>query len=146
MEDMSLDDLLGALQSAQEEKPKVRLSERNVVELITKLKAAGLLGDDLLHTINGREYLTPEHLKTEVAAAVEGAGGRIPIVDLPAALGVDLLHCERQAHAAVAESGGSLQVVQGELIATSYFDALAGEVADSLQEAGALRVGDLALR
>lgn len=54
-------------------------------------------------------------------------------MDLPAALGVDLLHCERQAHAAVAESGGSLQVVQGELIATSYFDALAGEVADSLQ-------------
>lgn len=54
-------------------------------------------------------------------------------MELPAAVGVDLLHCERQAHAAVAESGGTLQVVQGELIATSYFDALAADVADTLQ-------------
>ncbi len=54
-------------------------------------------------------------------------------VDLPALLGVDLVHCERQAGGAVADSGGSLQLVQGELVATSYFDALAAEVADSLQ-------------
>ena len=59
---------------------QVRLSERNVVELITKVKQAGLLGDDLLHTIDGREYITPEHLKAEVCAAVDGACGRMPVV------------------------------------------------------------------
>lgn len=54
-------------------------------------------------------------------------------MDLPALLGVDLVHCERQAGATVGDSGGALQLVQGELITTSYFDALAAEVADSLQ-------------
>lgn len=146
MEEVSLDDLLGQLASAQQEKPKVRLSERNVVELVGKLQAAGLLGPDLLHSINGREYLTQDHLRSEVRAAVESAGGRIPVVDLPALLGVDLVHCERQAGEAVAASGGELQLVQGELITVSYFDALAAEVADSLQEAGALHIGDIAQR
>lgn len=59
---------------------QVRLSERNVVELIGKLQAAGLLGDDLLHSVNGREYLTQEHLRSEVQGAVESSGGRIPVV------------------------------------------------------------------
>lgn len=58
----------------------MRLSERNVVELIGKLQSAGLLGPDLLHTLNGREYLTQEHLREEVQAAVESAGGRVPVV------------------------------------------------------------------
>jgi E3 UFM1-protein ligase 1 len=59
---------------------QVRLSERNVVELIGKLQGAGLLGPDLLHTLNGREYLTQDQLRTEVQAAVESAGGRVPVV------------------------------------------------------------------
>lgn len=59
---------------------QVRLSERNVVELVTKLQAAQLLGPDLLHSINGREYLTVEHLRAEVLSAVESSGGRIPVV------------------------------------------------------------------
>jgi E3 UFM1-protein ligase 1 len=63
-----------------------------------------------------------------------------PQVDLPALLGVDLVHCERQAGAAVAQSGGQLQLVQGELITLAYFDALAVDVADSL------RVGSRVLR
>lgn len=54
-------------------------------------------------------------------------------VYLPALLGVDLLHCERQAGEAVAASGGELQLLQGELVTVSYFDTLAAEVADSLQ-------------
>jgi hypothetical protein len=54
-------------------------------------------------------------------------------VDLPAALGVDLLHCERQAAAAVGESSGRVQLIQGELITLAYFDSLAAEVNDTLQ-------------
>ena len=62
---------------------QARLSERNVVELVSKLQELGLLGPDLLHSINGREYLTPEHLRTEILQAVEQAGGRIAIVSSP---------------------------------------------------------------
>ena len=51
-----------------------------MVELINKLQQLGLLGDDLLHTMNGREYVTTEHLRKEVLQAVEQAGGRIALV------------------------------------------------------------------
>lgn len=59
---------------------QARLSERNVVELVSKLQELGLLGPDLLHSINGREYLTPERLRTEILQAVAQAGGRIAVV------------------------------------------------------------------
>ena len=59
---------------------QVRLNERNVVELINKLNQLGFLGDGLLHTVNGREYVTPEHLRKELMEAVEQAGGRMSLV------------------------------------------------------------------
>ena len=66
----------------------MRLSERNVVELVSKLQERGLLGQDLLHTINGREYLTPERLREEIVDAIADAGGRIALArsSLPACL------------------------------------------------------------
>lgn len=39
-------------------------------------------------------------------------------MELPALLGVDLVHCERQAAALAAESAGSVLEAQGELITT----------------------------
>ncbi len=59
---------------------QARLSERNVVELVSKLQELGFLDGDLLHSINGREYLTPEHLRAEVLQAVERSGGRVAVV------------------------------------------------------------------
>jgi hypothetical protein len=46
------------------------------------------------------------------------AGGRLSLVELPALLGVDLVHCERQAAVLVAESNGAVLEAQGELITT----------------------------
>lgn len=54
-------------------------------------------------------------------------------VDLPAALGMDMVHCERQAQLAIKESKGTLQLIQGELIMQPYFDSLAAEVQETLQ-------------
>ena len=54
-------------------------------------------------------------------------------MNLPAQLAVDLLHCERAAQQAVAESNGQLRVVQGELITVEYFDKLAAEIDEILQ-------------
>ncbi len=88
--------LLSALNDAQQAKAAVKLSERNVVELIIKLKQLGILGDDLLHTINGKEYITTDRLKADVQAALRQAGGRLELTELPALVGVDLLHCEKQ--------------------------------------------------
>lgn len=51
-----------------------------MVELVVKLKALGLLGEELLYTTNGKEYVTRERAAAEVKAAVRAAGGRIPLV------------------------------------------------------------------
>jgi hypothetical protein len=64
---------------------QVRLSERNVVELVAKLRQLGLLGDELLYTTNGKEYVTRDRAAMEVKAAMRAAGGRIPIVSWPPA-------------------------------------------------------------
>jgi hypothetical protein len=53
--------------------------------------------------------------------------------DLPAQLGVDLTHCERQAVCAVEASNGTLQIVQGELMEQSYFDGISAEIDELLQ-------------
>jgi hypothetical protein len=93
---MDITALLSALQSEQAKQSSVRLSERNVVELVLKLKQLGLFGEDLLHTINGKEYITTERLKADIQTALRQAGGRLELTELPALVGVDLVHCERQ--------------------------------------------------
>ena len=96
---MDLEELMRALQSTQQQKSSVRLSERNVVELVNKLKQLGYLGDDLLYTINGKEYITTDRLRADIQDALKQSGGRLELVELPALVGVDLVHCERQVRA-----------------------------------------------
>lgn len=67
---MDLDALLGELQAAQQVKSSTKLSERTVVELINKLKQLGILGDDLLYTINGKEYITTDRLRDDIKRAL----------------------------------------------------------------------------
>ncbi|KAG7667706.1 hypothetical protein Ndes2526B_g01898 [Nannochloris sp. 'desiccata'] len=146
MDDLSLDDLLNGLQTAQQKKSMVKLSERNVIELVTKLKQLGFFDDDLLHTSNGREFITRAKLQDEVATAIDSAGGRLPMVDLPSVIGVDLAHCERAADEVIKSSKKNVIQAQGELLTTKYFDSLAEDVNDSLQNNGVVVIGDLARR
>ena len=62
-------------------------------------------------------------------------------VDLPAQLSVDLVHCERAAQQAVAESNGGLRLLQAELFTTAYFDNLAAEVNEVLQVCCCIQLG-----
>lgn len=76
---------MGASNAQQNAPPKctaaqAKLSDRNVVELVNKLKQLGFLGDELLYTANGKEYITKERVKEEVRTAVAEAGGRVPLV------------------------------------------------------------------
>ncbi|KAL6754102.1 E3 UFM1-protein ligase 1 [Haematococcus lacustris] len=153
---MDLESLFAQLQSTQSAASAVRLSDRNVIELVNKLKQLGILGDDLLHTISGKEYITTARLKQDINTALAQAGGRLSLVELPALLGVDLVHCEAQAAALVAEArqahvlqgGGQASLVQaqGELMTSQYFDAVAAEINDLLQETGQLSLADLAMQ
>ena len=70
---LSLEDLMAQLTTAQETKSTARLSERNVVELVSKLREKGLIGSEennaLLYTVTGREYLMERKLREEVREA-----------------------------------------------------------------------------
>jgi hypothetical protein len=46
---------------------------------VNKLKACGLLGADLLHTVNGREYVTQKQLRQDIKAQLQRAGGRVAV-------------------------------------------------------------------
>mmetsp|Transcript_28665 Transcript_28665/g.68377 ORF Transcript_28665/g.68377 Transcript_28665/m.68377 type:complete len:806 (-) Transcript_28665:90-2507(-) len=145
MANLTVEELLAGLQEAQQAKSAVKLSERNVVELVSRLKELGLV-QDLLHTVNGKEFITRERVKAEVANAVQRAGGRISMVDLPPLIGVDLVHCEAAAAVIAEEGTGGALLAQGEIITSDYFDNLALETNEELQEAGAVPLPDLARR
>lgn len=57
--DEELLELQRQFESAQQAKSSIRLSERNVVELVQKLQQLHIIDFDLLHTVSGKEYITP---------------------------------------------------------------------------------------
>eukprot|EP00210_Caulerpa_lentillifera_P001965 g1885.t2 len=146
MDNVSLDELTAQLQAAQEKKSTVRLSERNVVELVHKLKELGIIDDTLLHTSNGKEYLTTIQLRREILELVEAHGGRISLAELASELSVDIVHCDRQSRVLVEDSNGQINLLQEELISNQYLTSFARDINERLETAGMLRIGDLAIQ
>nr|KAG5700237.1 hypothetical protein BaRGS_007610 [Batillaria attramentaria] len=133
--------LAAEFQRVQLTSAKQKLSERNVVELVTKLVELKLV--EVLYTSDGKEYLTPQHLTKEIRDELTVHGGRINLVELQQALNVDLSHVEAKVNEMV-KHDKSLTLVLGQLIDSSYRDKLAEEVNDRLQEQGHVTVAELA--
>ncbi|KAK5600581.1 E3 UFM1-protein ligase 1 [Crenichthys baileyi] len=117
-----------------------RLSERNCIEIITKLVQDKKL--DVVHTLDGKEYITPAQISREVRDELYVHGGRINIVDLQQIINVDWVHVENRAND-IAKSDKGVQLVLGQLIDDAYLDRLAEEVNDKLQEAGLITIAEL---
>ena len=81
-----LEELQRQLQEVQNEVETQKFSERNVVELMEKVVELEKL--DILHSMNGKEYLTSEHLATEILNELHKNGGRLDIIELPKLLDV----------------------------------------------------------
>ena len=122
----------------------VRLSEPNIVEMMLKLKDLGLV--DVLHTSNGKEYLTPKQLRNEVADEILAHNGRINITELAPILNVDLPYVEHAVDELLKKEEGGLQLFQGELIASYYLDSLAEEINQTLQGSGRVTLAELAVQ
>ncbi|KAG9453833.1 hypothetical protein H6P81_006737 [Aristolochia fimbriata] len=140
--DNELLELQRQFEFAQQAKSSVRLSERNVVELVNKLQQLQIIDFELLHTVSGKEYITPNQLRLEIEAEVKKLG-RVALIDLADIVGVDLYHVENQANHVVAEDPG-LMLVQGEIISQSYWDGIAEEVNERLQECSQISFAELA--
>ncbi|TNM94634.1 hypothetical protein fugu_017393 [Takifugu bimaculatus] len=117
-----------------------RLSERNCIEIISKLIQEKKL--DVVHTLDGKEYITPTQISKEIRDELYIHGGRINIVDLQLSINVDWVHVESRA-CDIAKSDKGIQLVLGQLIDDTYLDRLADEVNDKLQEAGLISVAEL---
>ncbi|ESQ37376.1 hypothetical protein EUTSA_v10002404mg [Eutrema salsugineum] len=140
--DEELLELQRQFEFAQQVKSSVRLSDRNVVELVQKLQELGVIDFDLLHTVTGKEYITQEQLRNEIASEISKLG-RVSVIDLADTIGVDLYHVEKQAQDVVSSDPG-LMLVQGEIISQTYWDSIAEEINERLQECSQVSVAELA--
>uniref|UniRef100_A0A0D9ZTH2 E3 UFM1-protein ligase 1 homolog n=1 Tax=Oryza glumipatula TaxID=40148 RepID=A0A0D9ZTH2_9ORYZ len=140
--DAELLELQRQLEAAQSARSSVRLSERNVVELVQKLQERGIIDFELLHTTSGKEYITSDHLKHEIKMEIKKRG-RASLVDLSDILGVDLYHVERQSQKVVADDP-SLMLINGEIMSQSYWDTVTEEINEKLQERSQIALAEIA--
>eukprot|EP01097_Dermamoeba_algensis_P009643 TRINITY_DN6880_c0_g1_i1.p1 TRINITY_DN6880_c0_g1~~TRINITY_DN6880_c0_g1_i1.p1 ORF type:complete len:728 (+),score=218.78 TRINITY_DN6880_c0_g1_i1:52-2235(+) len=127
----------------QEQDTSHRLSERNCVEIILKLIALKKI--DLIYTMDGKEYLTPQQLEYEIKDEIMAHKGRLNVVDLQPILNVDLSHIEAKVQEIIAKDR-TLQYDNGEIIANYYLDGIVEEINETLEETGELSIEELAGR
>uniref|UniRef100_A0A663LQS6 E3 UFM1-protein ligase 1 n=1 Tax=Athene cunicularia TaxID=194338 RepID=A0A663LQS6_ATHCN len=122
--------------------PAKHRHERNCIEIVTKLIAEKQL--EVVHTLDGKEYVTPAQISKEIRDELHVCGGKRGICFLPLDLeviNVDLLHIENRANDIV-KSEKTIQLVLGQLI-NDYLDQLAEEINDKLQETGQVTISEL---
>nr|CAB3267491.1 E3 UFM1-protein ligase 1 [Phallusia mammillata] len=117
-----------------------KLSERNCIEILSKLQEMKLL--DVLHSMDGKEYLTPKHLAREIRDELYVHGGRVNLVEIQQSLNVDFSHVEAKANEIV-KSDRHLQMVCGQMIQSEYLDQLAEDINDTLQSLGQLTIAEI---
>uniref|UniRef100_A0A8C8ZZM3 E3 UFM1-protein ligase 1 n=1 Tax=Prolemur simus TaxID=1328070 RepID=A0A8C8ZZM3_PROSS len=132
--------LAADFQRAQFAEATQRLSERNCIEIVNKLIAQKQL--EVVHTLDGKEYITPAQISKEMRDELHVRGGRVNIVDLQQVINVDLTHIENRI-GDIVKSEKHVQLVLGQLIDENYLDQLAEEVNDKLQESGQVTISEL---
>ncbi|KAL0436523.1 UNVERIFIED_CONTAM: E3 UFM1-protein ligase 1 [Sesamum radiatum] len=138
--DEELLELQRQFEFAQQAKSSIRLSERNVVELVQKLQELQIIDFDLLHTTSGKEYITPEQLRSEIVSEINKRG-RVSLIDLADTTGVDLYHVEKQSQRVVSDDS-SLMLINGEIISNSYWDTVSEEINERLQECSQISLAE----
>ncbi|XP_065649420.1 E3 UFM1-protein ligase 1 homolog isoform X2 [Hydra vulgaris] len=118
-----------------------KLSERNCIEIVNKLIKLKLL--DVIYTIDGKEYLTPQQVEKEIRDELSVHGGRINLVDLQQILNIDLSHIECRVNDLV-RGDRHFILIQGQLLDKDYLDRVAEEINETLQEAGQVAIADIA--
>lgn len=135
-----IEQLMLDLKQAQDSTTTQKLSERNCIEILLKLQKMKLL--EVIHTMDGKEYITPTQLTREIKDELYIHGGRISLVELQSLLNVDFSHIEAKANDIVSSSN-AIFLVLGQLVDKTYLDHLAEEINDTLQSLGQVRIADL---
>ena len=96
-----------------------RLSERNCIEIINKLIDLGMI--NVLHSIDGKEFITHKHLEKEIYDELYVHEGRINIVQLQTLLNIDISHIESKV-SDIVKNDSNLNLILGQII--SKYDIL----------------------
>ncbi|KAJ8921680.1 hypothetical protein NQ315_010589 [Exocentrus adspersus] len=120
-----------------------RLSERNCIEIVSWLLEHKMI--DLIFTSDGKEYLTPSQLISEIKGELYDNGGRVNLVELSKSLGVDLGHINAHIND-ILKGQKDIQSVLGQLIDSSYITRIAGEINEKLSQQGQINVSDLTIQ
>ncbi|VDN28743.1 unnamed protein product, partial [Gongylonema pulchrum] len=118
-----------------------KLSENNCVEVVSMLIASNAV--DIVFTTDGKEYVTRNHLLTEVKNECIGRGGRVSLSDLARALCVDYEHIEN-AVSVILKHSSAFMLCNAELISKDYIDILCKELNERLSDVGVISVAQLA--
>lgn len=81
-------------------------------------------------------------MRREILAEIEKLG-RISLIDLADTIGVDLYYIEKQAERIVSDDP-QLTLIQGEIISQSYWDSVAEEINERLQESSQIALAEIA--
>ncbi|XP_043593516.1 E3 UFM1-protein ligase 1 homolog [Bombus pyrosoma] len=134
--------LAADFQKAQLSSTLQKLSERNCVEIVTKLIESKLL--EVIFTNDGKEYVTPQHLGKEIKDELYIHDGRINMVDLSQILNVNLSQVTKVANDLEKHNKG-LKIILGQLIDKTYINKIAEEINDRLIQHGIINVSELTI-
>ncbi|KAK5581338.1 hypothetical protein RB653_001370 [Dictyostelium firmibasis] len=131
------------LYSIQKQDNSQKLSERNCIEIIVKMIDLKMI--DIIHSLDGKEYITPKQLENEIKDEILKCGGRVVVCDLQSILSVDIIHIEDSLEK-LRKRDKSIQIYQGEIMTRYYLDSILQEIQEQLQEVGKLHINDLSNR
>ena len=100
--------LQAALDEVQASSTSHKLSERNCIEVVSKLVEMGLVS--VLYTLDGKEYVVTSYLETEIRNELQAHRGRREVYS-----NVDLVHIQKGVDSMI-RSDPTLELIQGELI------------------------------
>jgi E3 UFM1-protein ligase 1 len=100
----------------QKEDTHLKLSERNIIELVIYLISKNKL-PNLLYTIDGKTYITKKRLEKEIIDELEYKGGRIGVNELPILLNMDISNIENAIKEIINnEENQTITLVEGKLL------------------------------
>uniref|UniRef100_A0A6M2DJF8 E3 UFM1-protein ligase 1 homolog n=1 Tax=Xenopsylla cheopis TaxID=163159 RepID=A0A6M2DJF8_XENCH len=131
------------LQRVQLKSSVQKLSEQNCIEIVNLLIQNKSI--ELLFTDDGKEYLTPQQLTSEIKDELYMRGGRANIVDIAKTLNVDLNQVTHKVNELV-RSSKELDFVLGQLIDSTYRKKIAYDINVKLRNFGQVFLADLSLQ
>jgi len=132
--------LASEFQRAQLSSTLQKLSEKNCIEIVSKLIELKLI--DVFYTNDGKEYVTPQQLSREISDELIMHGGRIHLTELVPLLNISLHAIETRAQEIV-QCSPDIHMVAGQLINDTYLNTIVEEINETLQQNGQLSIQEL---